>query len=162
MSVYHGAYLHCESCKASFDRKACHMSKTNCASCRSADDEINERHVCPHCNGFAYFLRFPRDTRLQVLDELYKDPEDLEFLKTLNLPEDIPTMEKCLNALGTPTSYTTVQRALAWRLIELRKNQKADRSTKIRAEIHISIEEVKQLQKKYMKMMESAMSEYEL
>ena len=138
------------------------MSKTNCASCRSADDEINERHVCPHCNGFAYFLRFPRDTRLQVLDELYKDPEDLEFLKTLNLPEDIPTMEKCLNALGTPTSYTAVQRALARRLIELHKNQKADRSTNIRAEIHISIEEVKQLQKKYMKMMESAMSEYEL
>jgi hypothetical protein len=140
------------------------MSKTNCASCRSADDEINERHVCPHCNGFAYFLRFPRDLRLQVIDELYNDPEDLEFLKTLNLPEDIPTMEKCLNALGTPTSYTTVQRALAWRLIELRKNQKeeADRSTKIRANIYISIEEVKQLQKNYMKMMESAMSEYQL
>jgi len=139
------------------------MSKTNCASCRSADDEINERHVCPHCNGFAYFLRFPRDLRLQVIDELYNDPEDLEFLKTLNLPEDIPTMEKCLNALGNQTPYTTVQRALAWRLIELRKNQKeADRSTKIRANIYISIEEVKKLQKNYMKMMESAISEYEL
>jgi hypothetical protein len=140
------------------------MSRANCVACRSADDEINERHVCPHCNGFAYFLRFPRDLRLQVVDELYNDPEDLEFLKTLNLPEDIPTMEKCLNALGNQTPYTTVQRALAWRLIELRKNQKgeADRSTKIRADIYISIEEVKQLQKNYMKMMESAISEYEL
>lgn len=123
MSVYHSSYLHCEKCKASFDRKVCNMSKTRCVSCQSADDEINERHVCPQCNGFAYFLRFPRDTRLQVLDELYKDPEDLEFLKTLNLPEDIPTIEKCLNALGTPTSYTKVQWALAWRLTELRKEQ---------------------------------------
>jgi hypothetical protein len=103
------------------------MSKTNCASCRSADDEINERHVCPHCNGFAYFLRFPRDLRLQVIDELYNDPEDLEFLKTLNLPEDIPTMEKCLNALGNQTPYTTVQRALTWRLIELRKEQEQEK-----------------------------------
>ena len=103
------------------------MSKTKCVSCRSADDEVNERHVCPHCNGFAYFLRFPRDTRLEVLEELYKNPSDLAFLKTLNLPEDIPTIEKCLGALGTPTSYMKVQRALTWRLIELRKEQEKEK-----------------------------------
>ena len=166
------------------------MSKTNCASCRSADDEINERHVCPHCNGFAYFLRFSRDLRLQVLNELYKDPEDLEFFKTLNLPEDIPTIEKCLNALGNPTPYTTVRWALVWRLVELRKmnereeckaifRQETDRvikgaqeslyhTTKARKKlerkrtnINKALEEVKYHQKKYMDMMERAIAIYE-
>lgn len=166
------------------------MSKVNCVACRSADDEINERHVCPHCNGFAYFLLFPRNLRLQVLEELYKDPSDLEFLSALNLPEDIPTIEKCLNALGNQTPYTTVQWALAWRLVELRKMNERDEckalfrqetervikdaqeslhhTTKTREKlerkrdsINEALEEVKRHQEKYMNMMERAIAIYE-
>lgn len=122
--AHYNTRFHCE-CGAAFDPKAC---ITACKLCRYPS--LDSRHPCPNCGGEATFMVFSEEEREKFMEGVYKDPANLNFLGELGFNKnDVKTIERCLNAMGSSTSYWKAAQALKRQLTLLRKEERIKRDT---------------------------------